>query len=170
MGLLLQPWIGDPGLLAENSLKYGAREIDSRNFCLSKSPSCSHCSYEIKLQNMWSVEILCEALSGCDFVLLSNVKLSSLIHNDRPRSFYREKASLFLRPSLATSQMSVVVCPVNWLYGCSLCGMAIIMSINPATGNEIWCIRGTEWFVPESLTMCVGHGIAVDTVKEPHMI
>lgn len=81
-------------------------------------------------------------LSGYDFVLLSDVKLSSLIHDDRARSFYREKARSFSRPSLATSQMSVVVCPVNWLYGCSLCGLAIIMSINPVTGNEIWCRTG----------------------------
>lgn len=108
-----------------------------RNFCLGKSHSHSHCSYEIKLQKIRSVEIFCEALSGYDFVLLSNVKLSSLIHDDRTRSFYREKARSFSRPSLATSQMSVVVCPVNWLYGCSLCGLAIIMSINPVTGNEI---------------------------------
>lgn len=82
------------------------------------------------------------SLSGYDFVLLSDVKLSSLIHDDRARSFYREKARSFSRPSLATSQMSVVVCPVNWLYGCSLCGLAIIMSINPVTGNEIWCRTG----------------------------
>ena len=141
-----------------------------RNFCLGKSPSHSHRSYEIKPQKIWSVEILCKALSGYDIVLLSSLKLSSLIHDDRTRSFYREKACSFSRPSLATSQMSVVVCPVNWLYGCSLCGLAIIMSINPVTGNEIWCIRGLSglflrvwpcalvtglrWTLLSSLTWC----------------
>lgn len=114
----------------------------AETFVSANHSRISRCRYEIKPQKIWSVEILYEALSGYDFVPLSNVKLSSLTHDDRTRSFYREKARSFSRPSLATSRMSVVVCAVNWLYGCSLCGLAIIMSINPVTGNEIWCRMG----------------------------
>lgn len=56
--------------------------------------------------------------------------------------FTGRKPRSFSRLSLATSQMSGVVCAVNWPRGCSLCGLPIIMSINPGTGNEIWCRNG----------------------------
>lgn len=62
--------------------------------------------------------------------------------------FTGRKPRSFSRLSLATSQMSGVVCAVNWPRGCSLCGLPIIMSINPGTGNEIWCrngLRGLFW-------------------------
>lgn len=62
--------------------------------------------------------------------------------------FTGAKPRSFSRPSLATSQMSGVVCAVNWPRGCSLCGLPIIMSINPGTGNEMWCrngLRGLFW-------------------------
>ncbi|RMC09303.1 hypothetical protein DUI87_14311 [Hirundo rustica rustica] len=53
--------------------------------------------YELKPQEIGSVEIRREALSGYEFVLLSNVKLSSLMHDDRARSFYREKAEIVFK-------------------------------------------------------------------------